>query len=144
MNKQKKSKNILKRLSEKGMTLIEIMIVLVILGGILTFIATNVFSKFRKANMQSARIMISEIGKGLDLYYTDCGSYPKSLEALQSNTEGCKNWGPDPYLKKVPKDPWNEEFIYSPKGNSYNLKSLGADKTDGGSGDAADISNDDI
>ncbi len=130
--------------NSKGMTLIEIMVVLMILGGILAFIGSSVFRNFRKANIQSAKLAISEVGKSLDLYYTDCGSYPKSIESLKENTEGCKNWGPEPYLKRIPKDPWNEDFIYETKGNSYLLKSLGSDKAEGGSGDAADITNEDL
>jgi general secretion pathway protein G len=126
------------------MTLIEIMIVLVIVGGLAAILAQNVMGKFGKAQANEAKIQIREIGKQLDLFYTDCGFYPQSLEGLTTADANCKNWGPEPYIKKVPKDPWNNDFIYAVEGSAYSLKSLGKDRKEGGSGNDADISSDDI
>lgn len=129
--------------NNKGMTLLEIMIVLVILGGLIAILATQVQGRLKKAKINQARIQIAEYGKALDMFYTDCNSYPSSDEGLAALVEApssCNNWGPDPYLKKVNKDPWGGDFIYESSGSNYVLRSLGSDKREGGSGDAADIS----
>lgn len=133
--------------NERGMTLVEIMVVLAIIGGLIGVLAGQVQKQFKKAKVKEARIQISEIGKSLDLYLTDCGTYPTSeqgLKALVEQPADCKNWGPDPYIKRVPTDPWGSPFIYEIQGNSYTLKSLGGDKREGGSGTDADITNDDL
>ena len=130
--------------NNKGMTLLEIMIVLVILGGLIAILATSVQGSLKKAKMRQAKIQISEYGKALDMYYQDCNGYPTSdegLNALMAAPASCANWGPDPYLKKLNKDPWGGDFIYESQGNAYVLKSLGSDKREGGTGDAADITN---
>ena len=129
----------------KGMTLLEIMIVLVILGGLIAILAGTVQGRLKKAKIRQAQIQISEYGKALDLYFTDCNQYPtteEGLNALVTAPSTCSNWGPDPYLRKVNKDPWNGDFIYESTGNNYVLKSLGSDHREGGTGDAADISSD--
>jgi len=129
--------------NNKGMTLLEIMIVLVILGGLVSILATQVNSRLKTANVNSARIQIAEYGKNLDMFYADCGSYPtteEGLDALVNQPSSCPNWGPEPYLKKINKDPWKADFIYESTGNAYVIRSLGADKREGGTKDAADIS----
>lgn len=133
--------------NEKGMTLLEIMIVLVILGGIAVTLATQVMGRFKTAKIRQAKIQLAEYGKALDMYFTDCNGYPSTEEGLQALVAApptCSNWGPDPYLKKVNKDPWNGDFVYESQGNTYTLKSLGSDKRDGGTGDAADISSENL
>ncbi len=126
--------------NERGMTLIEIMIVLVILAGIGGILITQVTGSLKKSKIKNAQILISELGKTLDTYYTDCGSYPDDLDALVTDPGSCSNWGPEPYLKKVPKDPWNNDFVYEPSGSSYELISLGEDGEEGGDGHSKDIS----
>ncbi len=129
--------------NEKGMTLLEIMIVLVILGGLIAILATQVQGRLKSAKIRQAKIQISEYGKALDMFFTDCNNYPSTeegLNALVTAPSTCSNWGPDPYLKKVNKDPWGGDFQYTSTGNNYVLKSLGSDRKEGGSGDAADIS----
>lgn len=130
--------------NNKGMTLLEIMIVLVILGGLIAILATSVQGSLKKAKMRQAKIQISEYGKALDMYYQDCNNYPSSeegLQALMQAPSSCSNWGPDPYLKKLNKDPWGGDFHYESQGNSYILKSFGSDKREGGTGDAQDVTN---
>ena len=127
----------------KGMTLLEIMIVMVILGGLIAVLAGQVQGSLKKAKVRQAKIQISEMGKGLDMYFTDCNNYPSTEEGLQALMVApptCTNWGPDPYLKKLNKDPWSQDMVYESTGNDYELKSLGSDRRDGGAADAADIS----
>jgi general secretion pathway protein G len=131
--------------NEKGMTLLEIMIVLVILGGLIAILATQVQGSLKKAKMKQAKIQISEMGKALDMYFTDCNQYPSTEEglgALITAPSSCTNWGPDPYIKKLNKDPWGGDFVYESTGNNYILKSYGSDHREGGTGDAADVSSD--
>jgi general secretion pathway protein G len=126
------------------MTLLEIMIVLVILGGLIAILATSVRGSLKKAKIRQAKIQIAEYGKALDMYYTDCNRYPNTdegLQALLTAPASCSNWGPDPYLKNLAKDPWGGDFIYESEGNTYLLKSLGSDHREGGSGDAKDVAN---
>ena len=56
----------------------------------------------------------------------------------------CANWGPDPYIKKVPVDPWGSDYIYELDGSDYVLISMGADKEEGGTGKDKDISSADL
>lgn len=130
--------------NNKGMTLLEIMIVLVILGGLIGILATQVQKQLMKANVKNAKIQIAEYGKALDYYYQDCNSYPSTeegLEALMKAPASCPNWGPDPYLKSLNKDPWGSPLVYEQSGSGYILKSYGADKKEGGTGLNADITN---
>ena len=131
----------------KGMTLLEIMIVLAILGGLITILATGVTSRLKTARIKEAKIQIAEISKALDMFYTDCSFYPtteEGLDALVDRTDECESWGPEPYLKRVPLDPWKNEFIYELHGIQYVLISLGADKQEGGEGESADISSEEL
>lgn len=131
--------------NNKGMTLLEIMIVLVILGGLIAILATQVQGRLKKAKINQAKIQIAEYGKAIEMFYADCSKFPTSEEglgALMQAPPSCSNWGPDPYLKKLQKDPWNNEFQYESTGNAYVLRSLGSDNREGGTGDAADISSD--
>lgn len=130
--------------NSKGMTLLEIMIVLVILGSLIAILAGQVMGRLKTAKIRQAKIQISEYGKSLDMFYTDCNNYPttdEGLGALVQAPSSCSNWGPDPYVKKVSKDPWGGEFVYESQGANYVIKSLGSDRREGGSGEAADITN---
>lgn len=146
MNKHYVTKTSLR--SQSGMTLVEIMIVLVIVGGLIAILGNTVIGRLGSAQVKEAQIQIKEIGKSLDMFYADCGFYPSSAQGLQALVESpgdCQNWGPDPYLKKVPRDPWNGDYIYEQKSRSaYTLMSLGADGVEGGEGKDKDISSDDI
>lgn len=134
--------------NQSGMTLIEIMIVLVIIATMGTVLVTQVNKQLDKGRMNQAKILIAEVGKNLDQYNLDCGAYPttdQGLNALLSPPgSGCANWGPEPYLKKAPKDPWGTELVYSSDGSKYLLKSYGKDKKEGGDGIARDISSEDL
>jgi general secretion pathway protein G len=126
--------------SQKGMTLIEIMIVLAILGGLIAVLAPNVMGRFNKSKVESTKLAMSEVSKNLAAFNLDCGKYPDALEFLQKPDPGCGNWGPEPYMKKAAKDAWGNEFAYAAEGSSFTLKSLGADKKSGGSGYDKDLS----
>jgi general secretion pathway protein G len=137
-------------LSQAGMTLIEIMIVLVIVATMGTIIVNKVSGQLSKAQVNQAKILLSEVGKSLEQYNIDCGNFPTSdqgLQALVSAPSGgrtCPNWGPEPYRKSVPRDPWNHDLIYQSDGTKFILKSLGKDGQEGGEGLNKDISSEDL
>ncbi len=130
--------------NRKGMTLIEIMIVLAIIGGIAALLLPRLTGQLDKAKQKEARIQMSQIVNALSMYYTDCGKYPAALEGLVTQDANCNNWGPEAYLKKPPKDPWGHDFVYELNGNEYGLKCLGKDGKEGGSGYDTDITLEDI
>ena len=134
--------------NQKGLTLVEIMIVLSIIGGLMALLAPRIQANLNKSKIRQARLQIGELGKALDMYYADCGAYPTTDQGLnvllEAPASGCSNWGPDAYIKKnLLKDPWNGEFIYEQTASSYVLRSLGKDRREGGTGVDADIASDD-
>ncbi len=131
----------------RGMTLIEILVVLVLLAVITGIVAGNFIGKGEKAKADAAKIEIGQISQTLDLYKLELGHYPTTQEGLQaliSAPAGVSNWN-GPYWKKnsVPKDPWGNEYKYaSPasNGTAYEIISYGADGKEGGEGPNKDIS----
>ena len=130
---------------ERGMTLIEILVVLVLIGIVLGIVGGNFIGKGEKAKADAAKIEIGQIGQTLDLYKLEVGRYPTTQEGMQAliaAPSGVTNWN-GPYWKKstVPKDPWGNEYKYvSPGQNAaYEILSLGADGKEGGEGANKDI-----
>jgi general secretion pathway protein G len=133
--------------NQKGMTLLEIIIVITILASLLAVLGNQVMTSAKKAKVKEAKIQIGELAKALDSYYTDCSKYPTTEEAFSALMAGgessCSNWGPEAYLKKEPKDPWNNPFIYTFDGTNYEIISLGEGGKEGGTGYSKDISSND-
>ena len=136
-----------------GFTLIEIMVEVVILGILAALVVPQVMNRPDQAKVTVAKGDIKAIGAALDMYKLDNYSYPSTqqgLDALVEKPSGNpqpKNWNRDGYLKRVPKDPWGNEYQYlSPgtKGGQYDLYSYGADGKQGGSDLNADIGNWDL
>lgn len=130
--------------NQLGMTLIEILIVLAIIGSLMAVLIPNVTSRLDKSRVSETKIAMGQVNNALNLYYTDCGKFPKSLDGLIKADADCSNWGPEPYLKKMPKDAWKHDFSYEIEGNNYTVKSLGSDGREGGDGYAKDISSEDL
>lgn len=130
--------------NRKGMTLIEIMIVIAIIGAISALLLPNITGQLDKSKAKEARIQMTQIVNALSMYYTDCGKYPQSLEGLTKEDPNCSNWGPNPYYSKKLVDPFGHELVYELDGGEYTLKSLGKDGREGGSGFDKDISLDDL
>lgn len=130
--------------NEKGFSLVEIMIVLVIVGSILALIAQRIFGAKDNADAKQVRIMIQQITNQLDMYQQDCQNYPSSdegLEALVSKPTSCESWGPAPYAKEIPKDPWGQPFNYESDGVDFEIISYGKNRRPGGEGPDQDYSN---
>jgi len=134
------------RAAIRGMTLIEILVVLVLIGIVLGIVGGNFIGRGEKAKADAAKVEIGQIAQALDLYKLEVGRYPttqEGLQALVSAPTGTGNWN-GPYWKKaaLPKDPWNNEYRYvSPAQNApFEIISLGADGKEGGEGVEKDIS----
>jgi general secretion pathway protein G len=130
-----------------GMTLIEILVVLVLIGIVMGIVGGNFLARGEKAKADAAKIEIGLIGQSLDLYKLEIGRYPTTQEGLQaliSQPSGVNNWN-GPYWKKttLPKDPWGNDYKYTSPGQTlpYEIISLGSDGKEGGEGSAKDISN---
>jgi general secretion pathway protein G len=133
------------RTNQDGFTLIEIMVVILILGLLATLVVQNLKGATDKAKHVKAQADIQAIKTGLDRYYLDNGSYPTTDQGLQalisppSNGRVPANYESGGYLQSIPKDPWGTAYFYQSDGNSYVLKSFGADGAEGGEGKNADI-----
>jgi general secretion pathway protein G len=134
----------------RGMTLIEIMVVITILGLIATVVTVNVLDRLDEAKVSTAKTQIKSFEEALDQFRRDNGFYPSTEQGLQALVEKPsigripKRYPPKGYIKggKVPQDPFNCDYIYtSPgaQGHDYEITSLGADCQEGGEGVDADI-----
>ncbi len=117
----------------RGMTLIEIMVVITILGLIMAAVGVAVIPKLDEAKQDTARLDIANIHNALKLYYTKKGKYPDTGTGLKALVD-TQN------LEKVPTDPWGNEYVYMNEGGKPVIISYGADGTQGGEGPDADIS----
>ncbi|MBA53140.1 MAG: type II secretion system protein GspG [Pseudomonadales bacterium] len=135
--------------AQKGFTLIEVMIVVAILGVLATLVVVNISGSQDTANVNATKSNLQAVSQALDLYKLDNYRYPttdQGLQALVEKPDNARNWPNGGYLKKMPADAWDQEFIYLSPGTDgpYDLFSLGADGAEGGEGPAADISVNDL
>jgi general secretion pathway protein G len=123
-------------LHRRAFTLIELLLVLVILGVLAAVVVPRFANRGDDAKKTAARAEIGTIGAALDRYEIDNGSYPTSEEgivALMEAPSSAKNWK-GPYLKKLPQDPWGNQYIYQRPGQhnqDYDLYSMGPDGREG-------------
>ena len=138
-------------MNQRGFTLIELMVVIVILGVLAGLIIPRIMGRPEEARRMKARVQIESIETALKLYKLDNGSYPSTEQGLEALVEAPsvgqlpRAWRDGGYLEKgrVPKDPWENEFIYlSPGANSdFDLISYGADGEPGGEDMNEDVNN---
>jgi len=140
------SRKRLKKATEEGFTLLEVLVVIVIIGLLVGFVAPAVLRQLGGARVSVAKQSIERMASILDMYKLDVGSYPSSadgLAALVSKPSDADNWN-GPYLKSSGTllDPWNHAYIYrSPSNRSgldYDLCSLGPKGQDA-SADSSDM-----
>lgn len=136
---------------DRGFTLIEIMVVVVIIGVLIGLVAPNVLGRVDEARVTAARADVSMLSQSLELYRLDNHSYPTTDQGLAAliqkptSTPAAKNWNPQGYVsgKSLPKDPWGNDYQYLSPGadSAYDVYSLGADGKQGGESYNADIGN---
>jgi general secretion pathway protein G len=127
-----------------GFSLIELLIVIVILGGLVAVVAPGLMDSADQAKRDTVCLKMNDISKRLDMFKLDNGVYPdteEGLDALVSNPDPEKypNYRVKPYLKKLPKDSWKTPFVYINKGDEFELVSFAADRKEGGEENNKDI-----
>ncbi len=136
-------------LDQKGLSLIEILIALTLLGLAATFITGRVLDSLEEGKTQAASIQISALSDRLKEFRRHCNFYPTTEQGLQalvtkpSGGKDCKRYNPNGYLEDgadVPLDPWDNEYFYESDGRSFDIISYGKDGIEGGEGFDADIS----
>ncbi len=134
-----KIQNLYRSQSSRGFSLVEIMIVLVIIGGLMALVLPRIQSSQRNSEVRTTRMKLNDISTKISEYYAECGKYPSSLNFITDDDSSCRNWTGDPKLKQMLKDTWGTDFQYEVSGNGYLLMSLGRDKKQGGSSFDKDI-----
>ncbi len=142
-NQAKKPLGLNLRRDQRGFSLIELMIVMVILGLLASLVGPAMFKKLGSAKQKTAKTQIELLMTALDSYRLDVGSYPSGgdgLEALVQNP-GEEKWD-GPYLQKgLPSDPWDNPYQYQNPGEhgEVDIYSWGADNREGGEKEDADV-----
>ncbi len=139
----------LKRHADAGVTLIEMMVVLVIIALVAAMIVPNVIGRPNEARVAVAKTDIRAISSALELYRLDNRTYPTTSQGLAAlvrrptSPPEPSNWVQGGYLPEDPTDPWGNAYLYRSPGDTSNfdLISLGADGAIGGTGVDADIAN---
>lgn len=138
-------------LGQRGFTLIEIMVVVIIIGILAAIVAPNVIGRVDDAQITKAKAEIANIENAMKFYRLDNFAYPSSeqgLEALVTKPAdpNVKNWKSGGYLERVPSDPWGNPYLYLNPGNQgeIDIYTLGRDGRPGGEGIDADIGNWDL
>jgi len=127
-----------------GFSLIELLIVIVILGGLVAVVAPGLMDSADQAKRDTVCLKMNDLEKRLDMFKLDNGMYPETeegFEALTANPDVDKypNYRAKPYLKKIPKDSWKTPFVYIKKGSEFEIISFAADRKEGGEENAKDI-----
>lgn len=128
------------RRAQAGMTLIEIIIVIVLIGGVIAVVGGTIMSNRDKANFRLAGLQVQKVGNAIDQFEGDVGDYPDSLEELVRDP-GKGGWL-GPYVREADlKDPFNNALQYRVPGEDgpFDLVSLGKDRQPGGDSVDADI-----
>ena len=138
-----------RRSRQRGFTLIEIMVVVVILGILAALVAPNVIRRIDDARVTKAKQDIRAYETALNLYRMDNFRYPTTDQGLQALVTqpadaNVRNWKQGGYIDSMRKDPWGNDYAYiapGTRGGDYDLYTLGADGQPGGEGPDADIGN---
>jgi len=131
---------------EKGFSLIEILVVLMIIGLLSTIVAVNVMPSQERARIEKAKADIVILENALEMYKLEQYRYPSEEEGLSSLVVSSKREESNSsrrYIKRLPNDPWGNPYQYNIPGEyaDYELFSMGADGVIGGQGNNSDIGN---
>jgi general secretion pathway protein G len=134
---------------QRGFTLIEIMVVVIIIGLLAAVIVPQVVNKVDEARVSKAKADIQSLETALTMYRLDNSKYPTTDQGLQAlvvqpTDPTIRHWRIGGYLQRVSKDPWGTDYQYQvpgTHGKEYDLFTLGADGQPGGDGVNGDIGN---
>ena len=132
---------------QRGFTLLEVMVVVVILGILAALVVPKIISRPDEARMIAARQDIASLMQALKLYRLDNQRYPtteQGLQALVTKPTAAPiptNWKTGGYIERLPKDPWGNAYQFLNPGvhGEIDVFSYGADRAPGGEGNDADI-----
>jgi general secretion pathway protein G len=122
------------RRAPRGMTLIEIMVVLVILGLIASAVVIAVFPQLQKARVDQTTLSIGNLDNALKLYNARKGKFPDTATGFKALMDM-------EIIDKLPKDAWGNDFVYTLENGRPVITSYGADGVPGGTGNDADLTN---
>lgn len=131
--------------SEAGLTLLEMIVVLVIIAIVATLVGMNVIGRPDQARVTTTKANLASLSSALKLYRLDNGQYPtteqglKALAAKPVTPPIPSAWPEGGYVSENPVDAWGNPYVYSAAGNGFELKSLGKDGKPGGEGLDADL-----
>lgn len=134
---------------ERGFTLVELMVVIVIIGLLTTIVVINVMPSQDRAMSGKAEADVSLLESALEQYRLDNLTYPTATEGLRAlvqvpaTMQRPERYRRGGYIKRLPEDPWGRPYLYTVPGRngSFDVYSLGADGAEGGEGENADIGN---
>jgi general secretion pathway protein G len=136
-----------RRRGESGFTLLEMLVVLAIMGLLAAIIAPQVLKYLGSSRTQTAKVQVQNVVAAAELYRLDVGRYPtpaEGLTALVTAPPTAPGWN-GPYLAKTSAlvDPWGQPYLYRNPGRhgEIDIYTLGGDKAEGGTGEAADVGN---
>ena len=119
-------------LAPRGMSLLEIMVVITLIGLVAAAVSVAVMNQLEKGEMDTARNQAFEIGKSVELYKLQQGSYPSTAQGLSVLASPPKG---KPIMERIPKDPWGEEYIFVIPGQKnsgkFDIRSKGPDRQEG-------------
>ncbi|MDQ3140528.1 MAG: type II secretion system major pseudopilin GspG [Pseudomonadota bacterium] len=133
----KRIRNLKRRKQEDGFTLVELMVVIVIIGLLATVVVINVLPAQDTARARKAEADVALLEQAAEMYRLSKLNYPATGDGLQALvSEG--------FIKRLPEDPWGNPYNYAApggEGRSFDVYSYGADGSEGGEGEDADIGN---
>jgi general secretion pathway protein G len=136
-------------LDQRGFTLVELMVVIVIIGLLATVVMINVLPSQDRAMLEKARADIAVLEQAVETYRIEILSFPRTQDGLHALVSAPANLArPDRYrtggyIRRLPADPWGNayQYAYPGKRGAYDIYSFGADGREGGEGNDADIGN---
>lgn len=115
--------------AQRGLTLIEILVVVTILGLIAGIVGITVANQLEDAKIDTGNIQMTKIADGLELYKIKFNRYPNTAEGLQALVK--PPGGKKPVMDSIPKDPWDQDYIFVCPGthnqSKFDLQSKGPD-----------------
>lgn len=131
-----------KKYNNQGFTLIEVIVVIVLVGLVVAYIAPQMLGRADDAKRKAAELQLQKVSNAIEVFKFEVGRYPSTLVELVRKPDQAPDWqGPYLQQKKQLLDPWQRQLSYRQPGEHgrFDLFSLGADGQPEGTGDAADI-----